>query len=141
MALLLEDLTRNVIGGFFLVYSQLGEGLLENAYVGALERELTKRGLTIRREIAVAVYYDGVVVGHYRIDLLVEDVLILEIKAGLAITEQHERQLRNYLRCSNLEVGLLFNFGPTPKFRRFVYSNARKQHILENAPRHFPPLQ
>ena len=53
----------------------------------------------------------------------------------------HERQLRNYLRCSNLEVGLLFNFGPAPKFRRFVYSNERKRHELDMAPRHFPPIQ
>jgi GxxExxY protein len=141
MALLFEELTRTVIGGFFLVFSKLGEGLLENAYVGALERELIKRGLDVKREVPVAVYYDGLAVGHYRIDLLVNDVLVLEIKAGASISEQDERQLRNYLRCSNLEVGLLLNFGPAPKFRRFVYSNERKQHIPENAPRHFPPIQ
>ena len=141
MAILLEELTRKVIGAFFFVYAKLGEGLLENAYTGALELELVKRGHSVKREVPVAVSYEGVIVGHYRIDLLIDDLLILEIKTGPSIRESDERQLRNYLRCSNLEVGLVFLFGPQPKFRRFVYSNDRKQHIPEKSSRHFPPLQ
>jgi GxxExxY protein len=140
MALLLEELTRTVIGRFYLVYSRLGYGLLENAYVGALELELRNDGLRVRREVPVKVRYEGTVVGHYRIDLLVNDLLIVEVKAGLGITDEHEMQLRNYLRCSTLEVGLIFLFGPQPKFRRFVYSNERKGIELESGPRRFPPI-
>ena len=141
MGLLFEDLTRMVIGAFYRVYSRLGYGLLENAYVGALQVELTRLGLDVRREVPIDALYEGVPVGHYRIDLLVGDVLIVEVKTASSLTESDERQLRNYLRCSNLEVGLLLNFGPSPKFRRFVYSNDRKRFNLENSPRHFPPIQ
>lgn len=141
MGLLFEDLTRTVIGAFYRVYSRLGYGLLENAYVGALQVELTRLGLDVRREVPIDALYEGVPVGHYRIDLLVGDVLIVEVKTASSITENDERQLRNYLRCSDREVGLLFNFGPAPKFRRFVYSNDRKRYELENDPRRFPPIQ
>lgn len=141
MALLLEDLTRKAIGGFYIVYSSLGYGLLENAYVGALFVQLTRMGLSVRREVPVDAFFEGVPVGHYRIDLLVNDQLIIEVKAGRMLSEDDERQLRNYLRCSRLEVGLLFLFGPKPKFRRFVYSNDRKQHELNNDPRRFPPIR
>lgn len=71
MALLLEELTRQVIGRFYVVYKRLGYGLLENGYVGAFERELRKAGLRVAREVPVAAEYDFTVVGHYRIDLLV----------------------------------------------------------------------
>ena len=141
MGLLCEGLTRTVIGAFYRVYSGLGYGLLENAYVGALQVELTRLGLDVRRELPIDAFYEGIPVGHYRIDLLVSDVLIVEVKTASSITENDERQLRNYLRCSNLEVGLLLNFGPSPKFRRFVYSNDRKLFNMENSPRHFPPIQ
>jgi GxxExxY protein len=141
MALLLEALTRMVIGAFYRVYKALGYGLLENAYVGALQLELARLGLTVRREVPVQAHYRGVPVGHYRIDLLVNEVLIVEVKTATTITENDERQLRNYLRCSHLEVGLLFNFGPAPKFRRFVYSAEHKRHELIRNSRLFPPIQ
>lgn len=141
MGLLFEDLTRSVIGAFYRVYSRLGYGLLENAYVGALHVELTRLGLDVRREVPIDAMYEGVAVGHYRIDLLINGVLIVEVKAASSMTENDERQLRNYLRCSDREVGLLFNFGPVPRFRRFVYSNDRKRYELDNDPRRFPPIQ
>ena len=141
MALLLEDLTRKVIGSFFLVYAKLGDGLLENAYVGALDLSLTGKGLSVKREMPVAVHFDGVVVGNYRADLLVNEVLIVEVKTGPTITGAHERQLRNYLRCSEIEVGLILLFGPKPKFQRFIYTNDRKQVVLDSVPRVFPPIQ
>ena len=103
-----------------------GYGLLESAYVGALEIELRKAGLRVDREVPVAVEYDGAVVGTYRVDLLVEKKLIIEVKAGPAILDIHERQVRNYLKCSDLEVALLFLFGPKPQFRRFIHTNDRK---------------
>ena len=141
MALLLEDLTRKVIGSFFFVYAKLGDGLLENAYSGALDLSLTAKGISVKREMPVAVHFEGVVVGNYRADLLVDNRLIVEVKTGAAITESHERQLRNYLRCSEIEVGLILLFGPKPSFRRFIYTNDRKQIVLNSVPRVFPPIQ
>jgi len=140
MPLLHEALTRRAIGCFYTVYSRLDYGLLENAYVGATALELEKAGFHVSREVPVAVEYDGVIVGSYRIDLLVERVLVIEVKTGTSIAEQDERQLRNHLRCSNLEVGLLFNFGPTPRFRRLIYSNDRKRHEVHRDPRQFRPI-
>lgn len=126
MALLLEELTRKSIGRFYTVYNRLGYGLLEGGYTGALEIELRKAGLHVDREVPVSVRYDDTIVGTYRVDLLVEKQLVIEVKTGPAILDVHERQVRNYLKCSDLEVALLFLFGPTPKFRRYIYTNDRK---------------
>lgn len=126
MPLLLEQLTRTCIGRFYLVYNHLGYGLLEAGYAGALEIELKKAGLHVDREVPVSVEYEGVIVGTYRVDLLVEKQLIIEVKTGPAVLDVHERQVRNYLKCSHLEVALLFLFGPKPAFRRFIHTNDRK---------------
>lgn len=125
--LLHEDLTGKILGRCFKVYNRLGDGFIENPYVGALEHELRKAGLRVAREAPIAVEYDGVIVGSYRVDLLLEGVVILEAKAEERLTAQHERQLRNYLKASRLEVGILFNFGPKPEFRRCIHTNDRKQ--------------
>jgi len=130
MALLLEQLTRTSIGRFYKVYNRLGYGLLEGGYTGAIEIELRKAGLHVDREVPISVQYDGEVVGTYRIDLLVEKQLIIEVKTGPAILEVHERQVRNYLKCSDLEVALLLLFGPAPKFRRFIHTNDRKHERM-----------
>src|SRR5687767_4143845 len=107
MGLLFEELTRSAISCFYTVYNRLGYGFLENVYVGALEIELGKRGHRAIREAPIAVRYDETVVGSYRSDLLVDNQLVLEVKAAPSITGVHERQLRNYLRCTDLEVGLV----------------------------------
>ena len=122
-----EELTRSAIGAFYEVYDVLGYGLLENAYVGALEAELTDRGHRVGREVPMAVEYKRRIVGSYRADLIVDGRLILEVKADAAVTGAHERQLRNYLRCSSIEVGLLLVFGLRAEFRRFVHSRPFKQ--------------
>jgi GxxExxY protein len=118
------------------VYNRLGYGFIENPYVGALHHELLKAGLRAEREAPIAVEYDGVVVGTYRMDLLIEGVVVLEAKAERTITGHHERQLRNYLKASRVEVGILFNFGPQPEFRRFIHTNDRK-HMTEEGPSRF----
>lgn len=120
-----EPLTSVVIGGFHTVFNKLGYGFLENVYVGALHQELVNRGLKVGREVPIAVYYNDTVVGTYRVDLMVENRLVLEIKAGQPTT-QHQRQLLNYLRCTDVELGLLLCFGPRPVVRRFIYRNALK---------------
>lgn len=123
MALLDEELTRSVIGAFFTVYNKLGHGYLENVYVGALMVELQRRNHRVEREVPTAVEYEGVIVGTYRLDLLVEGKLVLEIKGGEFLAKEHERQLRNYLTCTNLELGLLLCFGLKPEFRRYIQTN------------------
>lgn len=131
--LLHEELTRVVIGKGFRAHSRLGAGFLENVYVGALQHELLREGIRVAREAPLAVEYDGVVIGSYRADLLIEGVLIVEVKAGVAIAVAHERQIRNYLLASRVELGLLFNFGPKAEFRRFVHSNDRKRLLQSSA--------
>jgi GxxExxY protein len=122
MELLHRDLTEGIIGGFHTVYRNFGYGFLEKPYANALVVELGRRGLRVKREVPIEIFYEGVSVGAYRIDLLVENKIIVEVKSQKALTVADERQLINYLKAANLEVGLLFNFGPEPKFQRMVYS-------------------
>lgn len=133
MVLVDEPLTHTVIGGFYAVYNKLGFGFLENVYVGALEHECVKRGLRVGREVPVPVHYDGVIVGTYRVDLLIENRLVLEIKSCSSIRSEHLKQLLNYLRSTNLELGLLLNFGAQPLVRRFVFRNELKEHQRSGA--------
>lgn len=100
---------------------------MENPYVGALQFELSDRGLRVEREVPIAVDYKGRIVGSYRADLIVEGRLLLEIKADPSLTGVHERQVRNYLRCSGIELGLLLVFGIKPEFRRFLYTREMKR--------------
>jgi GxxExxY protein len=121
-----EELTGLVIGAFYAVYNKLGFGFLESVYSRALAIELRRRGLRVDREVPVLVYYEGEVVGRFRIDLLVEGRLVLEIKAGRSLAATDRDQLRNCLRSTDLEVGLLFHFGPRPNFCRVVAENHEK---------------
>lgn len=130
MALVDEELTRSVIGSFFTVYNHLGHGYLENVYVGSMMVELQKRNHRVEREVPTAVQYEGVVVGTYRVDLLVEGRLVVEIKAAERISNEQERQLRNYLKCTGLELGLLFCFGLKPQFRRYIQTQEQKGHAV-----------
>ena len=127
--LLEEELTRQAIGAFYAVYNRLGYGFLENLYVAAMVIELERLGLKVVREAPIPATYDGILLGNYRADLLVNDRLIIEVKAASGASGVHERQLRNYLRCSDLEVGLLLVFGIKPEFRRVVHSQAFKNGI------------
>jgi GxxExxY protein len=120
--LLHRRLTQHVIGLFFEVYNELGPGFLESVYVGALAVALEQNGLRHRREAALEVVFRGVPVGFFRADLVVEDKVVIEVKAVRAMEPVHESQLLNYLRASRYEVGLLLNFGPQPKFRRLACS-------------------
>jgi GxxExxY protein len=115
-----------VIGGFHEVYKDFGFGFLEGVYANAFSVELRCRGLEVVREVPIEVVYRGVSVGNYRADMIVEGRVLVEVKAGKAISEADERQLLNYLKASNCEVGMLLHFGPKPKIRRFIYTNDRK---------------
>jgi GxxExxY protein len=121
-----EGLTRIVIGCAHRVHNVLGPGLPESVYVGALAIECQKQGLHVSREFPIAVYYDGVVVGSYRADLLIERRLIVEAKA-CPFHESHGKQVLTYLRCSDVELGIVISFDPKPYVRRFIMRNAVKE--------------
>lgn len=124
-----EEITSQVIAAFYDVYNKLGYGFLEKVYENALVIELRKRGLKVIQQGSIQVYYDGQVIGEYFADLLVEDKVIVELKAVGEIIKAHENQLVNYLKATNLEVGLILNFGPEPKFKRKIFSNSRKPEM------------
>jgi GxxExxY protein len=114
-----EQLTYSVIGAFFEVYTILGYGFLEHVYMNALARELLWRGHRVAREVCVTVTYKGVEVGKQRLDMVVDDVLVVEGKSTFKLPERATRQLYNYyLRATNLDVALLLHFGPEPQFFR-----------------------
>jgi GxxExxY protein len=106
-----NDLTGAIIAGALRVHTALGPGLLEGAYSACLRHELVTRGLLVRTGVALPIIYDGVRVdAGYRIDLLVEGRVIVELKAVAKILPLHEAQLLSYLKLSGLPVGLLINF-------------------------------
>ncbi len=117
-----SDLTDKIIKAFYTVYNKLGYGFLEKVYENALLIELTKCGLKAVSQIPIKVYYDGLDVGMYFADLIVNDLVIIELKAAEGLIEEHEAQLVNYLKATDIEVGLLLNFGKTPQFKRKVFS-------------------
>jgi len=125
-SLIEEALTRSIIGAFYTVYRVLGFGFLEHIYSAAMERELIRRGHRVAREVLVPVYYLGDLIGYQRLDMLVDDRVIVENKATERLSPISEPQLYSYLRGTDLEVGLLLHFGPTPKFRRLVHSKRHK---------------
>ena len=119
--LLQETLTRSVIGAFYEVYNHLGFGFLEHLYVMALERELLAREHNVARELCVRVMYKGQELGVQRLDLIVDDKLVVETKSTSDLHKSATSQLYNYLRATNLELGLLLHFGPRPNFHRVIY--------------------
>lgn len=121
--LLHEESTKGSIDSFFAVYNRLDFGFLENVYRGALILELRRRGHTVACEVAVPVFYDGVQIATYRVDMIVDGVVVLELKSTAILNPNDQRQLLNYLRATRLEVGLLFHFGPKPKFYRLTAPN------------------
>ena len=115
-------LTRAIIGAFLRVYNRLDYGFLEHVYRQAMVLELTKLGLRVRTEAAVDVWYDGLCIGTYRADLIVENAVIVELKSSRILDESARRQLLNYLRCTDIEVGLLLHFGPKPTVKRLIHT-------------------
>ena len=123
-----EELTHLIIGAFFRVYNNLGFGFLEHVYAAALERELLQLGLRVAREYWVRIYYDGAELCQQRLDFVVNELVVVEIKSTVELHRSASRQLVSYLRATNLEVGLLFHFGPEAKFYRLYAPNAKKTH-------------
>jgi GxxExxY protein len=115
---------------FFLVYRKLGFGFLEAVYSNALIVSSEKAGLDIKPARPIEVYYEGKIVGVYKPDLVVNDAVIVELKACQTLVAAHEAQLLNYLKATGYEVGFLFNFGPKPQYKRMVFSNNRKSALV-----------
>ena len=109
------------------VYANLGYGFLEKVYENALAFELQRNGLKVDRQFEIGVYYEGVIIGEYYADLVVERKVLVELKAVSQLMPYHDAQLLNYLRATEFEVGLLLNFGPKLTHRRKAYDNERKQ--------------
>lgn len=124
-----SDLTSMIINAFYQVYNGLGHGFLEKVYENALVYKLSMSGLHVRQQAPLQVYFEGVVVGDYFADLIVENRVVVELKAMDRLSEAHEAQLLNYLRATECEVGLLLNFGVKAEIKRKIMDNERKPHL------------
>jgi GxxExxY protein len=127
-----KALTEQIIKIFYNVYNELGFGFLEKVYQNAMYFELLENGFDVKAQKQIKVYFKGRQVGEYFADLVVNDLVILELKATETLLEEHEIQLINYLKATDIEVGLLLNFGSKPEFKRKAFSNDRKKSLKKS---------
>lgn len=120
---LFSEVTDAVICCFYSVYNTLGKGFLEKVYENALAVEMNERGILLQQQVPIQVLYKQVAVGQYVCDLLVDNKVIVEVKAVRTLLPEHDAQLLNYLKATGIKVGLLLNFGPEPEVRRRVFAN------------------
>ena len=126
MELLHKELTDAIIKTFYEVYNELGYGFLEKVYQNSLYLELKNKGYKVEAQKKISVYYKGIEVGEYYADLIVNNTIIIELKAADCIVKDFENQILNYLRATDCEVGLLLNFGKKPEFKRKIFENYKK---------------
>lgn len=127
------ELTQGIIGTFYEAYNELGHGFLESVYENSLCIALRDKGFEALQQISIPVSFRGQLVGDFQADLLVDKLVMLELKSCRAIEQAHLAQLLNYLKATEIEVGLLLNFGPRPEFKRVVFGNERKATGLATA--------
>jgi len=121
------ELTRDIIGCFYDVYNELGFGFIESVYENSLGFALRDKGFEVYQQIAIPVWFRGNQVRDFDADMMVNRLILLELKTARAIDPAHLGQLLNYLKATEIEVGLLLNFGPKPEFTpRLVFGNDRK---------------
>jgi GxxExxY protein len=120
------DITGKIIAAFYEVFRKLGAGFLESVYRAALIIVLTRMGLRVETRAVLPVWFESRLIGKFRPDLVIIECVIVEIKVARAVDPGHSAQVLNYLRASNIEVGLLLNFGANAQFKRLYYDNARK---------------
>ncbi len=123
-----KETTDKVLRAFYIVFNELGFGFAEKVYENALIYEMQKMGLQCDSQLPIKVFYKQMQVGVYYADIVVENKVILEIKACGSLIDEHEAQLLNYLKATEIETGLLLNFGKEPQFRRKVFSNSNKNN-------------
>jgi GxxExxY protein len=129
-----DDLTKRIIGVFYEVYNELGSGFLESVYRESMRLALLQAGFAAVTEVAIPVSFRGEVVGIFRADLIVNDRVLVELKACDSLIHEHVSQTLRYLRATNIEVALLMNFGPSPRFKRLVMDNELKKRGLKSVP-------
>ena len=122
-----SDITGLIIKAFYKVYNTLGFGFLEKVYENSMMIELNKLGLSAKKQVPIKVNYDNQIVGDYFADIIVNNVVIIELKAAKTLIEAHEAQLVNYLRATEIEVGLLLNFGKEPQITKRVLTKEYKK--------------
>ena len=127
-----EDITEKIIKAFYEVYNSLGYGFLEKVNENAIMIKLRKLGLKCKSQVPIKVYYEKHIIGEYVADILVENEVIVELKAIKQLSKQDEAQLLNYLSATEIEVGLLLNFGKKPEFKRKIFDNEHKTYIRSN---------
>ena len=118
--------TDQILRVFYEVYNELGHGFLESVYHKSLVLALNSAGLCVCSPVEIPVWFRGTRVGSFEADVLVENCVLLELKAARCLDSSHRAQLQNYLRATDIEVGLLLNFGLKPEFKRLVFDNSRK---------------
>ena len=128
------EVTDKIIGAFYAVYNTLGYGFSEKVYQAAMVIELRERGVHVEDEHEIIVYYKGQPASKFYADLLVENVVVVELKSVKKLIDEHRAQLLNYLKSSRYEVGLLLNFGPETEIERKAYDNARKGNLSWSPP-------
>lgn len=127
--MLLQEPTQKIIQAYYKVYNTLGYGFLEKVYENAMMKELISLGFHCEKQKPIEVYYENTLVGEYYADIIVDNAVIIELKAAGTILEEHEVQLVNYLKATKIEVGLLLNFGKKPEFRRKIFTNDKYFNI------------
>jgi len=121
-----KETTEKIIAIFYKVYNNLGYGFLEKVYENAMMIEFKKEKISAVSQYAIKVVYQHEIVGEYFADILVDRKVIVEIKSARSLALENEAQLLNYLKATDIEVGLLLNFGPKPEIKRKVFDNFRK---------------
>lgn len=121
-----SELTDQILSAFYKVHRTLGYGFNEKVYENSLVVELRRAGLHVAQQEEIQVFYETQLVGTYLADIIVNNLVMLELKAVKHLLEEHEAQLLNYLKATQIEVGLLLNFGPTAEIKRRVFDNDRK---------------
>ncbi|MBA4240709.1 MAG: GxxExxY protein [Sphingobacteriaceae bacterium] len=131
-SLLHKNITEEIISAYYFVYNELGYGFLEKVYENAMLLELKSRGFKVESQKIIKVYFKDTIVGEYFADTVVNDKIILELKSCESLASEHEVQLFNYLKATEIEVGLLFNFGKRAAFKRKVFTNNNKKFTFTN---------
>ena len=129
ISLLHQSITNTILKVYYEVYNELGHGFLEKVYQNAMYFELKARGLKVESQKEIKVYFKQQLVGEYYSDLIVENKVIIELKATEVLMNAHVAQTINYLKATPIEIGILLNFGSEPEFKRLIYTNNKKSNL------------
>jgi GxxExxY protein len=127
MDLLHKEITEKIIKCYYKVYNTLGYGFLEKVYENVFALELQQNGLDVKCQFPIKVYYESKIVGEYYADIIVNNLILIELKASACLLEEHECLLINYLKATEIELGLLLNFGKGAEYKRKVFMNKYKK--------------